>query len=281
MTLFNGKNAWDILARLAADGMRAPGTDGHRQGIAGLKDMLGKVTEKTWLQEFTLPILGQKAQCANICGLIRGINAGYTVLIGSHFDTRWIADNESDPELKTKPIPGVNDGTSGVAVILELARVFSNGTLPACNVVFALFDAEDVGNIDGHDFSMGADLYARQGLIRPNLAIALDMVAGKDMHLNVDVNSLVTAEAVAAFSRLFALGRSMKYPAFTQNTPMDIISDHYPFVRRNIPAVLLIDLTYPQWHTHADTLENCCEYSLKQVGDVLCAFLADPVETSG
>ncbi|MBN1412587.1 MAG: M28 family peptidase [Spirochaetales bacterium] len=269
---FDSGNAYGILKSLAERGKRPPGTEEHREAILFLHESLSRITSKSWLHEFTVPFRGNNMYCANICGFIEGKNTGYTLLIGSHFDTRWIADNETDPLLVNHPIPGVNDGTSGVAVILELARIYHE-TVPACNLLFILFDAEDIGNIDGCEFSVGADHYARKGLIKPDFVIALDMVGGKDMHLNLDLNSLATGPSVQMVNRVFSIGRSLKYPAFFENATTAIIGDHYPFLRQGIPAAMLIDINYPQWHTQNDVIEYCSEFSLKQVGDVLYSLL--------
>ena len=161
---------------------------------------------------------------------------------------------------RNSPIPGVNDGTSGVVIILELARVFRQNK-PNNNVIFVLFD--------------GADQYAQNGEISPDLVIALDMVGGKDMHLNIDLNSLLHSLSKNVFHRLFSIGRTLEYPCFFNNTIHMIISDHYPFLKREIPALILIDIEYPQWHTHSDTINYCSKDSLKYIGDVLLCFLAD------
>jgi glutaminyl-peptide cyclotransferase len=153
---FNSDNAWNHLVDLASRGKRVPGTDDHSNAIMWLYETLDKNVDFTWLQEFTLNFQSKNIQCANICGVIRGKSKHRnTILIGSHFDTRLIADNERDPVLQRQPIPGVNDGTSGIAVILELARVLKEQR-PVHDLVFVLFDAEDVGNIDGHEFGIGA-----------------------------------------------------------------------------------------------------------------------------
>ncbi|MBN2442585.1 MAG: M28 family peptidase [Spirochaetales bacterium] len=271
---FDENNAWSLLRELASRGKRAPGTKEHRESIQYLFRIMNSLCPGTWLQPFSLQFRGNRIECANICGFIQGKDTTSTILIGSHFDTRWIADNDNDEAKRNLPIPGVNDGTSGVVIILELARVFRN-ILPAKNVLFVLFDAEDLGNIDGFDFSIGADYYAKSGEIKPDLVIALDMVGGKDMHLNIDVNSLSFPQSKKTFNTLFSIGRNFGYPCFYKNTIHMIISDHYPFLQKEIPAIILIDIDYPQWHTHADTIDHCSKDSLKYIGNVLFSFLME------
>ena len=141
--MFDEHKAWALLNDLASRGKRAPGTKEHREAIEYLYFLLQDCCSKAWLQQFSLPLRGEEVQCANICGFIPGKNPSFTILIGSHFDTRWIADNEDDEIKRTLPIPGVNDGTSGVVVILELARIFRDYT-PQNNLLFILFDVEAV-----------------------------------------------------------------------------------------------------------------------------------------
>jgi glutaminyl-peptide cyclotransferase len=271
---FDGQHAWELLSEFAAKGKRAPGTVEHQKAIEDFFHRMQHFCEQSWLQEFSLPLRGRKVRCANICGVMRGKKSGFTVLVGSHFDTRWIADNEENPVLKLQPIPGVNDGTSGVAVIFELMRILSERE-PETDIVFVLFDAEDIGNIDGHEFGAGADVYAREGRVRPDLVITLDMVGGKDMHLIIDFNSCVSDVSKEVFHTIFSIGRGLGFPCFFNNAVNVIIGDHYPFVRHHIPAIMLIDIDYPQWHTHSDTIEYCSKDSLFYVGEVLLRFLTD------
>ncbi len=67
------------------------------------------------------------------------------VLLCAHWDTRPVADHDPDPALRQSPIPGANDGASGVAVLLELARVFQREA-PSVGVDLVLFDGEDYGD---------------------------------------------------------------------------------------------------------------------------------------
>lgn len=275
MIVFDEQKAWTLLTILASRGKRPPGTREHQEGIRYLHKLMEDACAETWLQPFSLKFRGKVIDCANICGLIYGMDTSSTVLVGSHFDTRWIADNEKNTAKRNLPIPGVNDGTSGVVIILELARVLKQEK-PETNILFILFDAEDIGNIDGYTFGFGADFFAQHGEIKPDLVIALDMVGGENMHLTVDLHSFTHHKSRKAFGRLFEIGRDLGYPCFFDNKTSLIISDHYPFLKRKIPALILIDIDYPQWHTHSDTIDHCSRDSLKYIGDVLFRFLTQP-----
>lgn len=272
MMSFDEHKAWALLSTLASRGIRPPGTREHQEAIQYLFCLMQNVCDRVWLQPFSLKFRGNKIHCANICGFIKGRDTSSTILVGSHFDTRWIADNEEDETKRDLPIPGVNDGTSGVVIILELARILKQYK-PDQNVLFILFDAEDIGNIDGYEFGYGAGYYARHGEMKPDIVIALDMVGGEDMHLTVDLHSFSHLKSRKVFGELFSIGKDFGYPCFFNNRTSLIIGDHYPFLKRKIPALILIDIDYPQWHTHSDTIDYCSMDSLKYIGDVLFSFL--------
>ena len=134
MNTFDENKAWILLNELASRGKRPPGTNEHQEAIQYLFNLIQDVCSEAWLQPFSLQFRGKEIQCANICGYTAGKDTSSTILVGSHFDTRWIADNEEDQTKRNLPIPGVNDGTSGVVIILELARVFRERT-PDKNIV--------------------------------------------------------------------------------------------------------------------------------------------------
>lgn len=266
------KRLWRELRDLSDFGQRAPGSQNHKKSHDYLMQKLKPHVDDSWYQNFSVNFRGNKIECANLCGIKKSRKAQSTILMGSHFDTRWIADNEADPGLQNKPIPGVNDGGSGVAIIIELARVLGYSDLNH-NLVYVLFDAEDLGNIDGLEFSIGAREYAVNGKTKPDLVIILDMVGGRNMHINIENNSLGFKKSYDCFRMLFQIGRQKNFPAFFNNQQRYIISDHYPFLLQNIPSIILIDIDYPQWHTQLDDIDHCSSFSLYQVAEVLHHYL--------
>jgi Zn-dependent M28 family amino/carboxypeptidase len=111
---------------------------------------------------------------------------GPLILLGAHYDTRRFADR--DAANAAQPVPGANDGGSGVAVLLELARVLADEE-PTCDLRLAFFDGEDNGGIDGWDWAAGARHYA-EGLDRAPLAVVVvDMVGDRDLDLPLERTS--------------------------------------------------------------------------------------------
>ncbi len=191
-------------------------------------------------------------------------------LIGAHYDTRRLADNDPDPSLRQQPVPGANDGASGVAVLLELARSLELQQSPY-RVRLAFFDAEDNGGLDGWEFIVGST-YMAEHLSpedRPALVIVVDMVGDADQQLYLERNSDPDLRR-----RLWTLAESLGYgDAFIPDEKWAMLDDHTPFARAGIPAVDIIDFDYPYWHTTQDTCDKLSAESLARVGRTVERFL--------
>ncbi|MCS7220630.1 MAG: M28 family peptidase [Anaerolineae bacterium] len=191
-------------------------------------------------------------------------------LIGAHYDTRRRADNDPNHALRSQPVPGANDGASGVAVLLELARSLDLEQVPY-RVRLAFFDAEDNGQLDGWDFIVGST-YMAQNLTpetRPALVIVVDMVGDSDQQLYMDRNSDPQLSR-----QLWQLAAKLGYQqAFIPEFKWSMLDDHTPFARLGIPAVDIIDFDYPYWHTTQDTCDKLSAESLERVGRLVEAFL--------
>lgn len=194
------------------------------------------------------------------------------IILGAHYDTRMIADHDPDPTRRNDPVPGANDGASGVAVLLELARV-----LPADldqEIWLTFFDLEDQGNIPGWEWIIGSTILADSLADfphQPDAVVIVDMVGDIDLNLPMERNS--DQELVKEIWDTAArLGYS---DVFIQQPGYAILDDHMPFLRRQIPAVDIIDFDYPYWHTIADTPDKVSAESLLIVGDTLFEWLTN------
>ena len=138
-------------------------------------------------------------------------------------------------------------------------------------------DGEDLGGIDEHPFAVGSRKMAQEpGAYLPDQVIALDMVGGDDMRLNLEMNSLLSSrQGAGILFDLFVLGRSMGLAPFFDGSPHSIYSDHGPWLEAGVPAALLIDIEYPQWHTQQDLPGFCSASSLEAVGRVLERYLVE------
>ncbi len=148
---FNGMRAYQDIATQLSFGPRYPGSDGHKAIIQWISKEL---EENEWeVSRQTLKIDGHT---------IHNIIAHHgeeepEIIFGAHYDTRLWADNDPDPAQHGQPVPGANDGASGVAVLLELARVIPREAQAGTWLVF--FDAEDQGRIAGWDWILGSTAF--------------------------------------------------------------------------------------------------------------------------
>ncbi len=199
--------------------------------------------------------------------IIASKGQGPVVLIGAHYDTRPYADN-NPPGSRNQPIIGADDGASGVAVLLELARVLDVGRTHR-RVQLAFFDAEDRGELNGWPFAVGADYMASHLTTKPATMILLDMVGDQQQEFywegNSDPNLMKDIWDVAA-----ALGYQKEFIPQYKWTMDD---DHIPFIKAGIPSVDIIDFDYPYWHTTQDTCDKLSRDSLERVGRVLQTWL--------
>ena len=197
---------------------------------------------------------------------------GETLLLAAHWDTRPIADRDSKIENRDKPILGANDGASGVAVLLEIARVLKEHAPPR-RVVIVLFDGEDYGP-SVEDMFIGSRFFARNlGKWKPDYGILLDMIGDKDLALPIERFSWNANRGFteAIWQRAATLGLT----PFQSRLGDAILDDHVPLIEVGIPMVNIIDFTYPYWHTIEDTVDKCSPKSLEVVATLVISIIYD------
>ncbi len=183
-------------------------------------------------------------------------------ILGAHYDSRIYADRDPDITKQTQPTPGADNGASGVAVLLELAR-----TLPANapTVWLVFFDAEDNGKLPGWDWTLGSKAFVAAMTVKPQDMLLVDMVGGEDPTFYMDGNS-----DVALRSSIWNTAAKLGYKdSFIPYVKYNILDDHIPFIQAGIPSVDIIDIDYKYWLTTADTPDKISSKSLQMVGDVL------------
>ncbi len=272
---FPAGEAWGYLEEQCEMGPRNPGSPGHARCAAWIATRLegwGYTVERHAFQvadpygEGSLDLLNLRAH------LPGAPESGPAVALAAHWDTRPWADMDADSTRRGEPILGANDGASGVAVLLALARVCAENPRHK-PVEFLFFDGEDYGQAGQHDhYILGSRRFVQDHpLYRPGLLILLDMVGGKNLSIPREGYSLRISKAQT--NALFALAESLGLSAFKQRIGASVLDDHIPFLQAGIPAVDLIDMDYPEWHTHGDTPEACSVGSLQQVGTLLVHYL--------
>jgi hypothetical protein len=259
---FSGEVAYGHVLKQMAFGPRPPGSPALRMTGDYIKTELEGYGWAVEDQEFTY-------QETPIRNLIARKGEGPVVILGAHYDTRPRADQDkTDP---TAPVPGANDGASGVAVLLELARTLDMSRVPY-QVWLAFFDAEDSGGLDGWEWIVGSSYMAEHLTVQPDFVIIVDMIGDADQQLYLEQNSTPEVRG-----RIWAVAAELGYGDYFINRPgYSMLDDHTPFLRRGLRAVDIIDFDYPYWHTTADTADKVSPASLERVGRTLQAFLEQP-----
>jgi glutaminyl-peptide cyclotransferase len=257
---FSGTRAYrDIIVQVNY-GPRIPGSFAHAETISYIQKELEAAGWEVEIQQTEW--LGFSIQ--NILASRSGTLA--PIIIGAHYDSRLLADQETGPA-RENPVPGANDGASGVAILLELARTLPKEGVP---VQLVFFDAEDNGGLDGRQWIMGSRAFVNSLSTKPRAAIIVDMVGDSNLNIfkernsNPDLTSSIWYQAgVLGFAKEFI--PQIKY---------DMIDDHTSFLEAGIPAVDLIDFDYPYWHTSLDTADKVSAKSLQIVGQTILSWLS-------
>ncbi|REG10819.1 M28 family peptidase [Pelolinea submarina] len=258
---FDGSHAYRYAESLMAFGPRIPGSSASKETVDYIRTEMNKFGWQVEVQQF-------EHEGVVLNNLVAHQNSNPPdVLIGAHYDTRLISDQESDPALQSLPVPGANDGTSGTAVLMELARSLEGQDI---NVWLVFFDGEDQGRINNWDWSVGAQYFADNLAATPKSVIVIDMIGDQDLNIYREKQSDQDL-CGQIWNSAEELGLSDK---FINKEKYAMLDDHLPFVQLGIPSCLLIDFDYPYWHTQSDVLEHISSESLQAVGDVLLKWLS-------
>ena len=258
---FDGQRAFADLEEQVSFGPRIPGSEAHAQTVEYIRKVLEEnrwsveTQETSILNQPVLNVIGKKGE------------GSPWIILGAHYDSRLIADHDPDPQKWGQPVPAANDGASGVAVLLELARVIPSDFKGQTWLVF--FDAEDNGRIPGWDWILGSQAFVRDLKGQPDAVVIVDMIGDADLNIFEERNSdpELTREI---WNIANSLGYSKEFIAQPNHS---ILDDHTPFLRAGIRAVDIIDFDYPYYHTSQDTPDKTSADSLQAVGDTLLEFL--------
>lgn len=212
------------------------------------------------------------------------------ILLCAHWDSRPWADNDPDSTNWRKPVMAANDGASGIAVMLELARLLQNDTIVTYGIDFVCFDAEDWGTPQwekqsgGEDsWALGAQYWAKNASHhnRPEYGILLDMVGGQGAKFYQELASKQYAPNIV--EKVWAAAEATGYGSyFPRQDGGYITDDHIPVNEHaKIPTIDVIPF-YPDcpqssfgptWHTIYDTIEHIDKNTLKAVGQTIIQVL--------
>lgn len=290
---FCADSAYAYVAAQVAMGPRTPGSEAGAQcadWIAGRLQAFGADSvgiHRAEARRFDGAAMPLRSVYARF-----GAPEGKRILLLAHYDTRPWADRESDPQLRMQPIPGANDGASGVGVLLEIARALGRKA-PKATVEMLFVDGEDSGYSDEvapagvreqpDTWCLGTQAWLASNPWgngpRPAYAILLDMVGGAGATFPREQFS--DAQAARIVDRIRAEAASLGYgETFPDRTGGAIVDDHLYIARAGIPAVDIIESMHPAtmsfppyWHTHADNMDNIDPTTLERVGRTVLSLI--------
>jgi peptidase M28-like protein len=271
---FNGPAAFSYVEKQMSFGPRIPNKPGHQQTGDWLLAELRARADTVIVQEFRhVTRSGERLRLRNFFARFRP-QATERVLLLAHWDTRPMADKSENLGLQRMPVPGANDGASGVAVLLGVADALK--AKPSTVGVDLLFvDGEDYGDFaDSSDVLIGSRWFAAHQPpgYQPLFAVLFDMVGDKDLQIFQEGQSVAFApEVVQRVWRVAAeRGHARQFVPSVRHTLTD---DHVSLQKAGIRAIDVVDFDYPYWHTTEDTIDKVSAESLQIVGDVAVALV--------
>jgi Zn-dependent M28 family amino/carboxypeptidase len=271
---FDGPAAFRYIEQQVAFGPRVPGTEAHRRMAEWLESELRTRADTLVVQRWThVTTKGDSLPLVNFVARYRPA-APQRLLFLAHWDSRPRADAPTSPD-STVPVPGANDGGSGVALLLGVADVLKRAP-PAIGVDLLFVDGEDYGDFTATptDVLIGSRYYAAHQVSGgpPLYAVLFDLVADKDLQIYQEGNSLVGAPEVV--NLVWETARRVGHGGTFIDTPRHtLIDDHLELQKVGIRAIDVVDFDYPAWHTPGDTMDKVSAASLQIVGDVALALV--------
>ena len=270
---FDGARALQYAETQVGFGPRVPGTTGHQRAAAWLDSLLRARADTVILQRWDhVTLEGDTLQLVNLMARFNPA-AAQRLLFVAHWDTRPRSDGPGVAASDSaKPVPGANDGASGVAVMLGVADALSTRP-PTVGVDLLFVDGEDYGDFgQKKDVLIGSRYYAQHPIGAPPLyAVVFDMVGDKELRLSREGNSMVGAPEVVdlVWNAATEAGFGDVFVAHEGTTVND---DHVELQKGGIRAVDVIDFSFGPnhswWHTPHDTMDKISARSLEIVGTV-------------
>ena len=283
---FERDSAYAYLETQVNFGPRVPNTEEHRQCKEWLVSQFKQFGAKVIEQDFQAT--AYTGTVLNSTNIIAQYNPKATkrVLLAAHWDSRPFADSPLSEGPRNEAILGADDGGSGVAVLLEVARLL-NETPIEMGVDIVLFDAEDYGDSDTHtpdSYALGSQYWSRNvhlsGQQSPKYGILLDMVGSKNARFPKEYYSTQFAPRIV--NKVWKLAQNMGYGNHFVDAASGAIADDHYYVN-TIAQIPMIDIINRQpdtqtgfgkyWHTHNDNMDVIDKRTLRAVGQVVLAVI--------
>lgn len=285
---FNRDSAYSFVAEQVAFGSRVPGSEAHQNCKNWLVQKFQSYGATVIQQDFQAKTYyGKTLPATNIIAQFNP-NIGKRIVLAAHWDSRHIADSPLSTTRKTEPILGADDGGSGTAILVEIARQLQQNKVDI-GVDLVLFDAEDLGESGSEDpaaattWCLGSQHWARNlhaPDYRPQYGILLDMVGSKGAQFPIEQYSNQIAPQLV--NDVWQLAENLGYSNYFPKTNGGGVTDDHYFVS-TIAKIPMIDIinrsTQTQtgfgayWHTHNDNLDIIDRKTLKAVGQLMLAVI--------
>ncbi len=282
---FNSDRAYSYVSQQVAFGPRVPGSPAHAKCADWLQSELKRHGAEVTAQPITVKLYNNNVvKGINIIGSFNPTNSK-RIMLSSHWDSRPFSDYDSDPKNHDKAIDGANDGASGVGVLLEVARAFSQSK-PSIGVDIVFWDVEDWGepkdaqNVAKEDtWGLGSQFWSKNPHkigYSARYGILLDMVGASNATFYMEGFSQQFAPNIV--KKVWDVAASLGYSNyFIMEEANPIMDDHY-YVNKyaNIPTIDIIHQDknsktgfFPYWHTQQDNMEKIDRKTLQAVGETL------------
>jgi len=257
---FDGDRALSLAQTQCEAGPRPAGSPENWRMGDDIAEELQRQGWKTAVEEYTAGAM----QLRNIAGLAGA--SGPLLVIAVHYDTRSVADADTDPERRKQPAPGANDGISGVATLLELARALDVSHLRH-RVWLVFLDGEADAGLPVWEAASGARDFVKGR--QPDAVIYLNMAGAANARFPQapDANDLLGTQL---WKQAAKLGHEDLFPPETGPAIEDA---HTIFVEAGIPTVEIIQPDYPYARTSEDRCDKLDAATLKAVGVLLESYL--------
>ena len=280
---FNADSAYAFTKKQVDFGPRIPNTPAQDKCAAWLISKLKQYTSSVEVQQTKVTAYdGTQLKCKNIIAKLNPEKKARVALF-SHWDTRPWADQDTDKKYHNKPFDGANDGPSGVAVILEIARQMSISK-PEIGVTVVFLDVEDYGvSADENSYCLGTQYWAtnfNRNKDMPDFGVLLDMVGAPNSHFMFERTSQNNAQF--ALDKIWKEAASLNYGKYFIAQSGGGVTDDHVFINgiAKIPTVDIIDYDDSRpggfgyyWHTHFDNMKVIDKDVLKAVGQTLLSVI--------
>ena len=288
-TVFSGDSALAYAGAQVAFGPRVPGSAAHRQAGDWIVAQMRQRADSVEVQEWThVTQAGQRLPMRNILARFAPERTNRVLYI-THWDSRPTADSDRNLGARQRPVPGANDGASGVGLFVALADALRK-TPPTVGVDLLFVDGEDWGAFEditdttkNKDVLIGSQYFVRTmpAGYAPMFGVVWDMIGDASLQLLQEGHSITGAPEVV--SRVWGVAKELGYQRFFQSEAMSpITDDHVPFIRKGLRVIDVIDIDYcldgstgcggdptrNLHHTQGDTMDRISAKSLQVVGDV-------------